>query len=364
MNFWESVKAFDLRGGAASIKPYGDGHINDTFLVTVELPRPRYILQRINKNVFREPEKVMENIAGVTAYLREQVLLRGGDADREVLNVVKTKRGESFHIDPNGDYWRVYLFVEDTNTFQLPDTPELFYESARAFGTFGAMLQNYPARLLNETIPGFHDTPGRYRQLAQAVKADPLGRVSEVKPELDFVMAREREAGTLCQMLAAGGLPLRVAHNDAKLNNVLLDAKTGRGACVIDLDTVMPGLFAHDFGDSIRFGANTAAEDERDLEKCSLSLPMFEAYTQGYLECAHSVLTDTETEALPLGAKLMTLECGVRFLADHINGDAYFKIHREKQNLDRARTQFKLVQDMEQKWKQMNAIVCQIAGRW
>ena len=252
----------------------------------------------------------------------------------------------------------MYAFIEDSLCLQQPQTPSDFYESAVAFGQFQQMLKEFPAHTLHETIPNFHNTPDRYRIFREVLKKDPVGRVKEVQSEIDFVLSREQEAGTLLQLLEAGKLPLRVTHNDTKLNNVMLDEKTRKALCVIDLDTVMPGLSLYDFGDSIRFGAASAPEDEQDLSKMEMRLDRFETFTKGFLSACPD-LTDTELELLPMGAKLMTLECGVRFLTDYLDGDHYFATHRPGQNLDRARTQFKLVADMEQKWEQMHHIVRQ-----
>ena len=354
----EAASHFLLAEGPRTIAPYGNGHINDTFCVSVDTgaARPvRYILQRVNRYVFPQPEHVMENIARVTDYLRGIIAAAGGDPERETLTLVKTTDGGDFYVDPDGDLWRVYLFIEDTISRDLPDTPELFALSGAAFGRFQRQLEGFDASVLHESIRDFHNTPARYAQLMDAVRQNAAGRLGEVGPELAFCMGYGEEVHTLLRALDAGEIPLRVTHNDTKLNNVLLDAKTGEGVCVIDLDTVMPGLAAYDFGDSIRFGANTAAEDERDLSRVTLSLEMFEAFVRGFL--SEAKLRPRERELLPMGAKLMTLECGMRFLADYLNGDKYFKVHREGHNLDRARTQFKLVRSMEENWDAMMEIV-------
>ena len=264
---------------------------------------------------------------------------------------------QNFYTDPEGGAWRVYPFIEDTKCLQSAETPELFAASALAFGRFQQMLKDYPADTLYETIPRFHDTEDRLAKLKAAVAADAMGRVKDVQAELDFVTAREADCSVALQALRDGKLPLRVTHNDTKLNNVLMDRKSGEGVCVIDLDTVMPGLSINDFGDSIRFGANHCAEDEKDLSKVNFDLSLFEVYTQGFLEGANGALTQAELDYLPWGAKLMTLECGIRFLTDYLEGDHYFRTHREGQNLDRCRTQFKLVADMEDQWEAMKAVV-------
>ena len=291
----------------------------------------------------------------MTAYLADIIREGGGDPLRETLTLVPTKGGKNYVIAEDGELWRMYLFVENTVSYDLPDTTDLFELSGRAFGQFQRRLGGFDASVLHETIVDFHNTPARYAQLMDAVARNEAGRLGEVGPELAFCMGYGEEVHTLLRALHAGEIPLRVTHNDTKLNNVLLDAKTGAGVCVIDLDTVMPGLAAYDFGDSIRFGANTAAEDEKDLSKVTLSLTMFAAFVKGFL--SEAKLNARERELLPMGAKLMTLECGMRFLADYLNGDKYFKVHREGHNLDRARTQFKLVRSMEENWDAMMEIV-------
>ena len=349
------VMQFDLPDGAWTAEPYGNGHINETYLVTTG--EKRFILQRVNGYVFPKPEDVMDNIERVTAFLKVQIEREGGDPARETLTLVKTHRGECFTYDREGGLWRMYLFVEDTVSYDLPDTPALFELSGEAFGKFQRQMGGFPADSLHETIHDFHNTPARYRQLEDAIARNEAGRLDGVTAEIEFCRRYEREVHALLDAMEAGEIPLRVTHNDTKLNNVLLDRQTGRGVCVIDLDTVMPGLAAYDFGDSIRFGASTAAEDEPDLSRVQFSLPMFEAFTRGFLKEAGQTLGAREIELLPMGAKLMTLECGMRFLADYLNGDKYFRVHREGHNLDRARTQFKLVRCMEESWAQMADIV-------
>ena len=344
----------DMQAGA-----YGNGHINDTQCVTVDTAegRKRYILQRVNSYVFPKPVEVIENIEKVTEYLRGIIAENGGDTERGTLTLVPTVDGKRYVIAEDGELWRMYLFIEGTKSVDLPDTPALFELSGRAFGKFQQQMGGFPAEQLHETIVDFHNTPARYRQLMDAVRRNDAGRLGEVGPELAFCMGYGQEVHALLDALKAGEIPLRVTHNDTKLNNVLLDAESGEGVCVIDLDTVMPGLAAYDFGDSIRFGANTAAEDEKDLSKVQFSLEMYEAFARGFLAEAGATLTAKEKELLPMGAKLMTLECGMRFLADHLNGDKYFRVHREGHNLDRARTQFELVRHMEENWDAMMDII-------
>ena len=353
------IAQFALPQGESEAMPYGNGHINDTLCVTVhaEGGDRRYILQRVNSYVFPRPVDVIENIERVTAYLRDVITREGGDPERETLTLVETKDGGHYTLADDGELWRMYLFVEGTKSVDLPDTPALFALSGRAFGRFQQQLGAFDASQLHETIVDFHNTPARYRQLEDAIARNEAGRLDQVGEEVAFCRGYAREVHTLLDALHAGEIPLRVTHNDTKLNNVLLDAQTGEGVCVIDLDTVMPGLAAYDFGDSIRTGANTAAEDETDLERVQFSLPMFKAFAEGYLAEAGAALNAREKALLPMGAKLMTLECGMRFLADHLNGDKYFKVHRENHNLDRARTQFALVRRMEEKWDEMTEII-------
>lgn len=348
------LSRFKLEGTPTYCGAYGSGHINRTQLVVMDSGR-RYILQQINNAIFKDVDALMANIVAVTSYLAKF------DSDpRHVLTIVPTVEGGSYCRDEAGHYFRMYDFIEDSICLDRAETADDFYQSAVAFGNFQNQLASFPASTLTETIPQFHDTVNRYLQLDAAMAADVRGRLKEVGPEIDFVMARRDEAGRMVNMLKAGELPLRVTHNDTKLNNVMLDAKTRKPLCIIDLDTVMPGLAANDFGDSIRFGASTALEDEKDLDKVSMSLELFEAYARGYLSACRN-LTPLELETLPLGAKLMTLECGVRFLTDYIAGDTYFKISRPEHNLDRCRTQFKLVASMEAQWDAMARVIRALA---
>ncbi len=348
-NLFEVLRAFRLDAKPVSCEPYGCGHINVTYLAVMESGL-RYILQKINNNTFRDVAGLMENITAVTEFLRTKT-----DDPRSVLTLVKTHDSASY-LHAQDAYWRVYDFVEDSICLQLPETDEDFYQSAVGFGTFQQLLTDFPAAKLHETIPNFHNTPDRYRALLETLKRDPMHRAAQVQPEIEFALARQAEMSAIQNALTAGELPLRVTHNDTKLNNVLLDAKTRKALCVIDLDTVMPGSSLYDFGDSIRFGAATAAEDEKDLSKMEMSLDRFRVFTRGYVRACPG-LTAKELELLPMGAKTMTMECGVRFLTDYLDGDHYFAVHRDGQNLDRARTQFKLVADMEKKWDEMRKIV-------
>lgn len=358
MNKQEIITKFAIQGTILEVKEYGSGHINRTELVETQSAgkHHRYILQQINTDIFQDVDGLMENITSVTDFLRRKIKARGGDPDREALCVIPAKDGSSYcRVD--GKCYRMYRFIQDAVSYDAVERQSDFYESALAFGTFQSLLSDYPAETLHETIADFHNTPKRFAAFRQAVQADVCCRVKDVGKEIAFLTEREAQMSVLTDLLAQGRLPLRVTHNDTKLNNVMLDQKTGKGICVIDLDTVMPGLSAYDFGDSIRFGANTAAEDETDLSKVSLDLELYEQYVRGYLKGCQGSLTGLEKQMLPMGAKMMTLECGMRFLADYLSGDTYFRIHREHHNLDRCRTQLALVADMERKWEQMAEIV-------
>lgn len=341
---------FQLDSPAVSSERYGCGHINETYLVVTQSGR-RYILQKLSNRAFPDIAGLQENISAVTQYLHTMT-----DDPYGALTLIPTQDGKTWlHAGEKSD-WRVYDFIEHSVCLQAPECPEDFYQSAIAFGTFQQQLSGFPAHTLHETIPNFHNTPDRYRLFRKALEADVMGRAASVQPEIDFVLAHEEIGSKLTAMLKAGELPLRVTHNDTKLNNVMLSEDTHKPLCIIDLDTTMPGLSAYDFGDSIRFGAATAPEDEKDLSKVTMSLDLFRTFTRGFLKACPG-MTQNERDTLPLGALTMTLECGVRFLTDYLDGDHYFGIHYPEHNLDRCRTQFKLVSDMKAKWEQMAAIV-------
>jgi len=362
MRLEEAIAGFQFKGTLVSSAPYGSGHINDTFLLIydiAEMGQIKVILQRMNKVVFTKPVELMENILGVTSYLRERIIEDGGDPERETLNVIPALDEKPYYIDSEGEYWRSYKFITDATSYDRVEQPEHFYQSAVAFGNFQRLLSKYPAETLHETIPGFHDTKARFAVLQKAVEDDVMGRAAAVEKEIEFVLRREDIANCFGELQRCGEVPLRVTHNDTKLNNVMIDNKTGRGICVIDLDTVMPGLAMNDFGDSIRFGASTAGEDETDLSKVCCDMELFELYTKGFVKGCGGRLTAKEIELLPMGALAMTYECGIRFLTDYLQGDQYFKTHRPGHNLDRCRTQFKLVEDMQKKWYTMQGIIKQ-----
>ena len=350
------VAAFEVEGKVVDYVPFGNGHINDPKLVTMD-NGVQFVLQRINKNVFKRPDLLMENYVGVTKFIRNKIENMGGDPLREVLNAIPTKEGLPYTIDEEGQYWRLLVYVTESMSYDKVERPEQFYDSAVSFGDFQYMLRDYPAETLHETIVNFHNTPDRFRQLTEAIENDVKGRLVEVAAEVEFAKAREEFAWTLENAHKEGKLPLRVTHNDTKLNNILFDTNTGKALCVVDLDTIMPGYSVNDFGDSIRFGATTALEDETDLTKVNFDISLYELYVKGFIEGAKGGLTEGELEMLPIGAIMMTFECGMRFLADYLNGDTYFRIHRPSHNLDRCRNQFKLVRDMEAHLDEMKAIV-------
>lgn len=351
---------FQFEGNLIKIESYGSGHINDTYLLTYAIGWMgciRVILQRINNNVFPEPVQLMENIVNVTSFLHNKILENNGDPYRETLNVIPTVNGEFYYKESEEDYWRSFMFVSDAFCYEAVSQPEDFYQSALAFGRFQCLLAEFPVEKLHETIADFHNTKKRFMDFQRAVAADTAGRASSVQKEIQFILDREEDACFFTDLIEKNVLPIRVTHNDTKLNNIMIDSKTRQGICVIDLDTTMPGLAMYDFGDSIRFGANTGAEDERDLSKVSLNMELFDIYTKGFIEGCRGQLTSRELELLPMGAKIMTYECGMRFLMDYLQNDVYFKTSRAGQNLDRARSQLKLVMDMESKWDEMNKVV-------
>ena len=345
----QAIHHFQIKSQPVFCRTFGHGNINYTFLITTDNGK-QYILQRINTHVFKQPIQLMENVIAVTQHIRSKV-----DDPNKVINFVPALDGKYYYRDERRRYWRCYEFVGGF-CLEAPETDADFYESAVAFGRFQDQLADFPVSSLHETIPNFHNTPDRYRQFHIAMDEDACDRLQYIQREVDFILEREHEAGTIQRMLESGELPLRVTHNDTKLNNVLLDMKTRKALCVLDLDTVMPGSSLFDFGDSIRFGAATAPEDVQELSRMTLDLHRFEVYTKGYLDGCHT-LTKREIELLPLGAKIITLELAVRFLTDYLESDHYFKTQYSDHNLVRGRAQLKLVQDMEAKWYQMQKIV-------
>lgn len=353
-----SLKAYTSIGKIISFEPYGNGHINSTYKVCTE--NKNYVLQRINTYVFKDPAGVMQNIKGVTDHIREKNARIGGDLERCTLTVIDTDDGKLFYEDADGNVWRMYLFVEDTLALEAARDLNDFKSSAEAFGRFQRLLADYPAHTLCEPIKDFHNTPVRYQNFVKALEANKSGRADSALPEIEFVKAREEFTHVLENAHRDGLLPLRVTHNDTKLNNILFDAASGEAMCIIDLDTVSPGYSVTDFGDSIRFGANTAAEDEKDVSKVSLDLDLFRAYAEGFVRGCDGKLLPEEIKLLPEGAMMMTLECGMRFLTDYIDGDVYFHTKYAEHNLVRCRTQLALVADMERKKEQMDAIIAEL----
>ena len=346
---------FDLRGVVTKVEPWGSGHINDTYRVTVDQSglAVHYILQGINQNIFPNVPKLMENIQRVTRHIAAR---NPGDS-RAALTIVNADNAEPFYRNPaDNSCWRVYLFIEGAKTYDAVTDPNQAYQAARAFGKFQCALADLPGGPLFESIVDFHHTPKRFQKFLQVLKEDKLGRAAKCKKEIDFALAHEKECSIVVEELADGRLPARVTHNDTKINNVMLDDQTGEGICVIDLDTCMPGSVLYDFGDEIRTTTMTAAEDEPDLSKVQFDLKLFEALVQGYLSSA-TFLTPEEKRLLPFSGRLLTFECGLRFLTDYLEGDVYFKTHRPGQNLDRNRTQFELVRQMEEQDAAMQALV-------
>ena len=349
-------REFEVDDTPETFEPCNIGHINTTLMVRCD-GQIKYVLQKINTSIFKKPAELIENILNVTDFIKKKVLAAGGDPTREVLRLIPTRDGTFYTTDADGCVWRMYYFIIGAKTFQTAETPELFYNSALAFGKFQRMLSDFPADKLHETIPNFHNTVSRFADFKKALADDVAGRADSVREEVQFVLDHEGICSYITDRIASGEYPLRVTHNDTKLNNVMIDEKTFKAVCVIDLDTVMPGSVLYDFGDSIRFGASNADEDERDLSKVFMRLDLFEDYTRGFIAGLENSLTDAEILGLPMGAIIITFETGIRFLADHLNGDTYFAVHRENQNLDRARTQLKLVSDMEKKLPEMNEII-------
>lgn len=336
------------------IESYGNGHINETYLCE---GNPGFILQKINTNIFKKPDEVMENIYNVTEHLKKKIEAAGGDVNRETLNVVLTKDGKNYYTAEDGSCFRMYKFVENSVCYETVENPVQLYYAGQAFGKFQRMLDDFPAEKLYETIVDFHNTPVRVKQLKEAIENDAAGRKDSVKKEIEFALEYSKYASEVVNAIAAGEVPIRVTHNDTKLNNVLFDRDTDKGICVIDLDTVMPGSSLYDFGDALRFGASSAVEDETDLDKVWFDLEKFGQFAKGFMEEVADCFTEKEIELLPLSALLLTYECGIRFLADYLNGDTYFRVHRENHNLDRARNQFKLVRDIESKLDEMSGII-------
>ena len=356
----DAINNFILEGRMEEYYRYGNGHINDSFCVVCKNEnneKIKYILQRINIYVFHKPVEVMENMAGVTDHIRKKIIAEGGDYNRETLTFIRTKDGKPYYWTSTDNFFRMSRFIEGTTCYDLPESPNDFYEAGVSFGRFQHQLCDYPIDTLYETIVDFHNTLKRFNRFKEVVKEDKYDRCKDCKKEIDFYLQHEALAHIFNDLVENKMVPIRVTHNDTKLNNVLFDKNTNKSLCVIDLDTVMPGLALYDFGDSIRFGANTACEDEKDLSKVSLSLDYFKAYAQGFLSEVGDAFTQCEIDNLAFASKIMTFECGMRFLTDYLNGDTYFNTHYPDHNLVRAKDQFALVKDMEDKMPQMQQII-------
>ncbi|HWD91303.1 MAG TPA: aminoglycoside phosphotransferase family protein [Verrucomicrobiae bacterium] len=358
MNLKHDVRSvagrFQICGKFLGAESYGSGHINDTYRVRFDQAgtTTRYILQRINHDVFKQPVLLMENIQRVTAHLAKKLAGRP-DVSRRVLTLIPEQEGVCYHRDEQGNYWRAYLFIEKARSYDAVENPRQAFEAAKAYGNFQKLLADLPAPRLHDTIPDFHHTPKRFAALTRAIESDSCNRAAEAKSEIDFALKR----ASMTDALIRAALPERVTHNDTKFNNVMLDDETGEGICVVDLDTLMPGLALYDFGDMVRTATSSTKEDERDLTKIKMQFPMFEALARGYLAAAGGFLTPAEKKLLTLSGKLITFEIGIRFLTDFLEGDTYFKVHRKGHNLDRARTQFKLVESIEEQEQPMNELV-------
>ena len=355
MKIYDVAKKFRFDGEIDDITPYGEGHINDTFRVTVKDSSTQYILQRLNTKIFTNYRGLMDNIQKVTAVMRDIVKSQGGDVERECMRLIPTLDGKAYYVDGN-DCWRAYLFIKDTLVYQVIDSPAVFENTGEAFGKFIARLDGFDANTLCEVIPNFHNTVDRYNKFLTAIEQNKSGRADKAQKEIDFVKARADKLSAIVDALDSKQIPLRVTHNDTKINNVLIDKESGKAICIIDLDTIMPGSLLYDFGDSIRSGCNTALEDEKNLDLVDFDINLYRAYCKGFLKGIGDKITDKELDMLHLGAIIITLECGIRFLTDYLDGDVYFKTQYPDHNLVRCHTQFKLVEKMEALSNQMLAI--------
>ena len=361
----EVCRHFNIKGEAVSQCIFTDGHINTTLLLVFdeEGETKKYLIQGINTHVFKNPEELMENIVGVTTFIKKKIIENGGNAERETLTFLQAETGKYFFY--SGDKcWRIYNFIDNAHTCNKIENKQHFENAGRSFGNFQKHLAEYPMGNLHETIKDFHNTPKRFDNLEAAINNNLSGRADNVKTDIEFAMARRADAGRLLDLHAQGKIPLRVTHNDTKLNNILFDDVTNEGICVIDLDTIMPGFSLYDFGDAIRFGGNTTREDDDNLDNVQISLELFESYAEGFLSASAKALTIDEVENLAFSAMLMTLECGIRFLTDYLDGDVYFRTHYPEHNLVRARNQFKLVYEIEQHMDEMNDIVKKIYNKY
>lgn len=358
-DFRRICSKFALYGDFLVAVPFGGGHVNDTFQLTFDQGgvRLHYVLQRINRNVFRKPEQVMENMDRVTRHLLARIHAEKVETRKRTIRLLRTFANQPFVTDEQGDVWRAYIFVENARAYDVLETPEQAFKVAQAFGEFQCNLVDLPGPRLHETIPDFHNTPKRLETLRQAIRRDPVGRERRVRREIDFIMKRAEETQHLLKLQAEGAIPERITHNDTKVNNILIDDLTGDGICVIDLDTVMPGLSLYDFGDMVRAGTSPAEEDEVNLAKVGMRFDMYEALYRGFLSSAGSFLTEAERENLPFSGKLITFEIAIRFLTDYLEGDVYFKVKRPEHNLERCRNQLRMVESIEEQSKRMKDLL-------
>lgn len=365
MNLENIVKQFKFKGQFIEGSSYGEGHINDTYLIVFQDGNDKnyYILQRLNSNIFKNIASLMNNVKLVTDFVRKKVIEAGGDPNRECMRIIDTVDNKTYFDDGDNNYWRAYDFIQNTISYQVVDSEDVFRDTGKAFGVFIANLDEFDASQLYEVIPNFHNTRDRYNTFEKALKADTVKRADTAKDEIDFVLARNKYCDIIVDGLQSGEIPLRVTHNDTKANNVLVDADTKKAICIIDLDTIMPGSLLYDFGDAIRSGCNTGLEDEKDLSKVEFNERLYEVFCEGFLKGIGEKITDKEVELLPLGAIMMTYECGIRFLTDYLDGDHYFKTHYAEHNLVRARTQFKLVAEMEKRYDKLLSIAKSYAAK-
>ena len=350
------AKKFNINTEPVSLQECKIGHINSTYFIDCENGE-KFVLQHINTNIFKDPDILMDNIVGVTSHIRKKLEAEGKDPLRGTLKFYCSESGLYYYKDEEGRCWRLYKYVDDVDCFQIADSPDLLERVGRAFGHFQMQLSDYDAGVLRETIPNFHNTVSRLNDFKIALEKDTAGRAASIPEDIKFVLDHEEVCSYIMDMIAEGDLPLRVTHNDTKLNNILMDHETGEPVCIIDLDTIMPGSVLFDFGDAIRFGASSALEDETDLSKVYMREEAFDAFAKGFVSGLEGSLSETEIMELPMGALIITLETGIRFLTDYLNGDVYFRVHHAEHNLDRARNQFALVRDMEKKMSLMREIV-------
>ncbi len=362
----EILNAYDFEGNYTGYRHITAGHINTTFALQFDVngKNKQYIAQKINTNVFRTPEKLMENMVSVTNHLAKKIKEAGGDTERETLHAIFAHDGKPYHVMADGTFWRCVNFITDAYSCDTIENPQVFFNAGAAFGDFMSKLADFPGETLHETIPDFHNTKQRFQNFLIALENNKSGRKDNVKEEIDFIIQRKEDSEKLVNLIAEGKLPIRVTHNDTKINNIMFDNQSNLGLCVLDLDTVMPGLSLYDFGDAIRSGAGTAAEDEKDASKMKLNIELYKAYTEGYLSTAGKSLTPAEAENLAFSAKLLTFECGMRFLTDYLDGDVYFHTDYAEHNLVRARTQFALVADIENHMDELNEITAELYGRY